>query len=202
MTSWREGLDYEPYHHHPHHPKHNHFDVHSHCPKHHPSRKWRCSPPNGDRYDTAAHWQWEVNLKLNHWAPDVYQSFSRRVTIIRFVPVEDIERLIRGARDPAQLERYLHFDFVVTTVGRELGHGWKNLKKYIPGFMRPDPVEQRVRADKGFVLEPDRAHFCVAVCGDLVRWPAGQTANLQEVADEQVCCIQPVRLKKGLTQRG
>ncbi|KAK5652417.1 hypothetical protein OQA88_10459 [Cercophora sp. LCS_1] len=178
MTSWREGLSYEPYD--PGKPacatqdtwglctppnrrRPHHFHVTSghasdckYCPKHHPKGCILEDTFHGHhRYDTAAHWEWEVNLKVSHWAPEIYQCFTRRVTVIRFVPVSQLERATKEQR-----RRCLHFDFEVAAAVRELGHGWKNLKKYIP--MIQDPVEVRARVDKGVRLPTDRARFCVS----------------------------------------
>jgi len=128
-------------------------------------------------YDSAAHWEWEVNLKLGYWAPEVYESFTRQVTVIRNVPVRKINQHL-------DYQPYLHFDFKVAAGVRELGHGW-NRRGILS--MPLDPAELRARRDRGkLCMPPDRTRFCVSICDDVIDWPESKTRNLQLEADAEV----------------
>jgi hypothetical protein len=123
-----------------------------------------------------------VNLKLGYWAPEIYESFTKRVTVIRDILVQDIDKETHSDHNHRP---HLHFDFEVASAVRELGHGWKNLTKYIP-LRIPNPVDDRARHDHGLPLPPDHAKFCVSVCNEMIHWPENETLNYQAVADVEV----------------
>jgi len=125
-----------------------------------------------------------VNLKIGHWAPEVYGSFTRRVTVTRYVPVQEVENERKKHLDKPDYKKFIHFDFEVETAVRELGHGWKWFKNHIP--LLQSPAELQARTDKGRRLEPrDWVKFCVAPCSDMIDWPLTKTENFQDIADRE-----------------
>jgi hypothetical protein len=182
-------------------PRKKHFHVNAghaywckECPKVHRRRCiWRETSndkvPKESQYDKAAHWEWEVNLKLGYWAPEIYESFTRGVTVIREVPVSKIPFKERDGRvyyngEPADIAKYLHFDFAVVTRLRHLRLGLRDL---LPSAWSR-PAELRARSDTGALLAPDRATFCISCCKEMIDWPKRRTRDRQKEADDEVGC--------------
>jgi len=198
MNSWRLGLSFEP------HPpfqvpdpaismngfsplgpfpeaQRDFFQVQAaharHCTcrgKHRRARSCRLQRHHSS--NRAVHWFWQTEASLKLWTPEIYESFSCPITVIRDVPVDKLDQL-RGSR---HIRPCLHFDFEVQTVLRELGWGWNFFKS------SSKPAELRAQTDSGHQLPVDRIRFCVMCCAERVSWPRHETRNLQAEAEENV----------------
>lgn len=120
------------------------------------------------------------------WTPEIYQSVTLPITVVRLVEVEKITSILPLDVDPdtkinqnlnvKRLLPYLHFDFEVDARVRELG-------RCVNFFKRASkPPDMRVKSDYGAPLPSDRTAFCVMCEPGEIVWPSRETLNLQEAA--------------------
>lgn len=145
------------------------------------------------RYDRCAHWFWQTVASAHLWTPKIYESYTTPITVIRIIPAGPIDKAFKLARmglkqdktgKTAKLtERYLHFDFVVTTRLRELG--WSFTDHLTPSHTSK-PAEVRAKDDFGYPIATDRVAFCVWPCTQRIIWPEKCTMQRQEEAENMV----------------
>lgn len=136
-------------------------------------------PPahNPRRYDRATLWSWQTESSLRLWTPEIYSSVRCPVTVMREVPVAEIDALQEG---PVGIAPYLEFDFSVDVQLRVLGVGFGS---WLTGLFKSGsrPAEMRLQSDTGQPLPTDRVRFSIS-CHD-ISWPLYPTRNLQEEAE-------------------
>lgn len=129
------------------------------------------------KYDKAAHWSWQTNSEYTIWKPEIYETFTRSISVTRYVAVDDIEAC-KGRHD--HICRFLHFDFILGTRLRELDRGWNGFKRIFKSAYKPP--ELRRHDDSGYPLTNDQVRFCVRPCYEKIKWPKKQTRHYEKEA--------------------
>jgi len=130
----------------------------------------RRDPPEEprDRYTRSIHWACQVESTTHAWTPEIYESVTIPITVIRIITGE------RPLDDP----QCLHFDFEVKTTLRCLGVGVCG-----PPFTNPSkPADRRIKDDTGEPLMPDYYSFCVFCSVTEDQLPTHRTLDIGEAA--------------------
>jgi hypothetical protein len=137
------------------------------------SRNKQCPWSSDHHYNLAVHWCWQTCLNLHVWAPEVYQSVSFPVTVMRSYTVDEWENSKRWK---------CHFDFEVEIFLRSMGHAGKYLQP------KARPADERFIKDAGKPLpNPDRFAFCISCSkDDFDNLPDVPTVDLQQVTKDQI----------------
>ncbi|CZR67348.1 uncharacterized protein PAC_17247 [Phialocephala subalpina] len=138
------------------------------------------------RYDRRAHWFWQTEASAHLWTPEIYESFCMPITVTRIIPAKLVDDAFKWKISLEEwVWHWLHFDFVVTTRLRELGHGVNEGVKLRNPFSThaSKPAEIRVKDDFGYPIKRDRVTFCVWCCPSKIRWPQYPTMLRQKIAD-------------------
>lgn len=135
---------------------------------------------HGDQgYNCALHWFWQIESDPRMWAPEVYESVSWPVSIVRIVRCKEFRSLKeygkrRSVYPTAEQLAYLHFDFKVEVRIRSLGYFTNRLRR------AAKPPEMRAKSDPGEPLGSDLWAFCLYITfSDFpkgARWPTEPTA--------------------------
>jgi hypothetical protein len=123
------------------------------------------------RYDYALIWSWQTVTEAHMWTPEVYQSVTFPVSIIRVFPVDQIEQAKHGS----EMRKYLQFDFDVKVRVRELDCTWTSLIKG-----RGKPADIRRQSDTGMAQPADLTAFSI-ICKDReLYWPRKATYDIDK----------------------
>ncbi|KAK1749556.1 hypothetical protein QBC47DRAFT_150752 [Echria macrotheca] len=127
-------------------------------------------------YSRCVHWFWQVQAQPRLWVPEIYESVTFLITVTRIVDPDKIDLENVATQN---VQRYLHFDFVVKTRLRELG--WTLRDRFSPWRPRK-PAEVRAKTDFGYPLGVEKVKFCIRACPEGISWPETPTGNLQQEA--------------------
>jgi hypothetical protein len=115
------------------------------------------------------------------WTPEVYQSVSWPVTVVRIVDSNELDDAMHYSSKA--LAYFFHFDFEVEARVRELGNCLSFFK------LGSEPPEKRVQSDSGKPKPSDRTAFCVLCHPQKIKdvlLPAHETVTLKEAVEAAV----------------